>query len=51
MPELPEVETVRQGLIPVMEGKRLANVIQRRPNLRWPFPANTFLSCWMMMKH
>lgn len=40
MPELPEVETVRQGLIPVMEGKRLVNVIQRRPDLRWPLPDN-----------
>ncbi|MGB0504846.1 MAG: bifunctional DNA-formamidopyrimidine glycosylase/DNA-(apurinic or apyrimidinic site) lyase [Pikeienuella sp.] len=40
MPELPEVETVRQGLIPVMEGKCLANVIQRRPDLRWPLPEN-----------
>lgn len=38
MPELPEVETVRCGLVPVMEGRRLARVIQRRPDLRWPFP-------------
>lgn len=38
MPELPEVETVRQGLIPVMEGHRLTRVIQRRPDLRWPLP-------------
>jgi formamidopyrimidine-DNA glycosylase len=38
MPELPEVETVRQGLIPVMEGYVLTRVIQRRPDLRWPLP-------------
>lgn len=38
MPELPEVETVRRGLQPVMEGARFARVETRRPNLRWPFP-------------
>lgn len=38
MPELPEVETVRRGLEPVMDGKRLSRVIQRRPDLRWPLP-------------
>ena len=38
MPELPEVETVRRGLQPVLEGARLARVEQRRPDLRFPFP-------------
>jgi formamidopyrimidine-DNA glycosylase len=38
MPELPEVETVRQGLAPHLEGARLARVDQRRPDLRFPFP-------------
>ncbi|OSQ36952.1 bifunctional DNA-formamidopyrimidine glycosylase/DNA-(apurinic or apyrimidinic site) lyase [Thalassospira mesophila] len=38
MPELPEVETVCRGLAPVMEGHVLASVVQRRPNLRIPFP-------------
>jgi formamidopyrimidine-DNA glycosylase len=38
MPELPEVETVRRGLAPVMEGKRFLSVDQRRPDLRFPFP-------------
>lgn len=38
MPELPEVETVRRGLTPVLEGARLSNVINRRPDLRFPFP-------------
>lgn len=40
MPELPEVETVRRGLQPVMEGARLARVELRRPDLRFPFPEN-----------
>ena len=38
MPELPEVETVRRGLQPAMEGARFVKVEARRPDLRWPFP-------------
>ncbi len=38
MPELPEVETVRRGLEPVLTGRVLARVEQRRPDLRRPFP-------------
>ncbi|MER8828243.1 bifunctional DNA-formamidopyrimidine glycosylase/DNA-(apurinic or apyrimidinic site) lyase [Mesorhizobium sp. M0938] len=38
MPELPEVETVRRGLQPVLEGARIARVEARRPDLRFPFP-------------
>ena len=38
MPELPEVETVRRGLQPVLEGARLTQVRQNRPDLRFPFP-------------
>jgi formamidopyrimidine-DNA glycosylase len=38
MPELPEVETVRRGLALRMEGRRLARVEQRRPDLRFPLP-------------
>jgi formamidopyrimidine-DNA glycosylase len=38
MPELPEVETVRRGLQPVMEGARIVAVEARRPDLRFPFP-------------
>ena len=38
MPELPEVETVRRGLEPVMVGRRFTAVQQRRPDLRFPFP-------------
>lgn len=36
MPELPEVETVRRGLIPAMEGVRIARVIAHRGDLRFP---------------
>ncbi|MCC1493057.1 bifunctional DNA-formamidopyrimidine glycosylase/DNA-(apurinic or apyrimidinic site) lyase [Cognatishimia sp. F0-27] len=38
MPELPEVETVRAGLAPAMEGVRIAQAAVNRPDLRWPFP-------------
>ena len=38
MPELPEVETVRRGLEPVMAGARITRVEQRRADLRFPFP-------------
>ena len=38
MPELPEVETVRRGLAPVMEGQVIAKASVYRPDLRWPFP-------------
>jgi len=37
MPELPEVETVRRGLSPVMEGFVFERVQLNRPNLRFPF--------------
>ncbi|WP_299203460.1 bifunctional DNA-formamidopyrimidine glycosylase/DNA-(apurinic or apyrimidinic site) lyase [uncultured Tateyamaria sp.] len=39
MPELPEVETVRRGLAPTMEGAVIAQADVNRPDLRWPFPA------------
>ncbi len=39
MPELPEVETVRRGLLPVMEGQVITRAEVRREGLRWPFPA------------
>src|SRR3954462_1715424 len=38
MPELPEVETVRRGLAPVMEGARFEEVEARRGDPRWPLP-------------
>jgi len=40
VPELPEVETVRRGLAPVMEGARILRVEARRPDLRRPLPRN-----------
>jgi len=38
MPELPEVETVRRGLEPVLAGARLSRVRINRPDLRFAFP-------------
>ena len=38
MPELPEVETVRAGLEPVLRGSRFVRVEQRRKDLRFPLP-------------
>ncbi|MFZ0423569.1 MAG: bifunctional DNA-formamidopyrimidine glycosylase/DNA-(apurinic or apyrimidinic site) lyase [Xanthobacteraceae bacterium] len=38
MPELPEVETVRRGLEPAMDGERFTKVEVRRGDLRWPLP-------------
>jgi formamidopyrimidine-DNA glycosylase len=38
MPELPEVETVRRGLEPVLAGATLTRVEARRPDLRFPLP-------------
>jgi len=38
MPELPEVETVRRGLEPVLKAARLIRVEARRPDLRFPLP-------------
>ena len=38
MPELPEVETVRMGLLPVLEGHVITRALTRRGDLRIPFP-------------
>ncbi|NTA35840.1 bifunctional DNA-formamidopyrimidine glycosylase/DNA-(apurinic or apyrimidinic site) lyase [Agrobacterium salinitolerans] len=38
MPELPEVETVRRGLAPAMEGAKVRKLHLGRPDLRFPFP-------------
>lgn len=40
MPELPEVETVRRGLLPAMEGRVIELAQVNRPDLRWPLPKN-----------
>src|SRR5688572_20008653 len=38
MPELPEVETTRRGLVPHVVGRRIHDVVVRNRNLRWPVP-------------
>ena len=38
MPELPEVETTRRGLVPHLVGRRIRDVVVRNGNLRWPVP-------------
>ncbi|MBT5185379.1 MAG: bifunctional DNA-formamidopyrimidine glycosylase/DNA-(apurinic or apyrimidinic site) lyase [Kordiimonadaceae bacterium] len=38
MPELPEVETTRRGLVPVLEGQKIGKVIKRRDKIRIPIP-------------
>lgn len=38
MPELPEVETVRRGLAPAMEGATIERLQLNRADLRFPFP-------------
>lgn len=40
MPELPEVETTRIGLLPYVQGQRIVRVTVRERRLRWPIPAN-----------
>ena len=39
MPELPEVETSRRGIAPLVSGRQVAAVKVRQPRLRWPVPA------------
>ena len=40
MPELPEVEVVRLGLVDAFVGHRVRGATVRRANLRWPIPAD-----------
>src|SRR4029434_6768302 len=40
MPELPEVETIRRGLVPFLTGRRLVRAEVRRADLRVAFPEN-----------
>src|SRR5699024_1450674 len=39
MPELPEVETTKEGIAPYLVGKKITQVVVRQPQLRWPIPA------------
>ncbi|WP_304364043.1 DNA-formamidopyrimidine glycosylase family protein, partial [Gilliamella sp. GillExp13] len=36
MPELPEVETSRRGILPYLKGQIIDKIIVRQPKLRWP---------------
>ena len=38
MPELPEVEVTRRGLVPQLSGRKISGVSVREPRLRWPVP-------------
>ncbi len=38
MPELPEVETTRRGIAPLVEGQEVTGVVTRQPRLRWLVP-------------
>jgi formamidopyrimidine-DNA glycosylase len=38
MPELPEVETTRRGIVPLIVGKKVASVVIHNASLRWPIP-------------
>jgi formamidopyrimidine-DNA glycosylase len=38
MPELPEVETTRRGILPHIRGQEVSQVLIRQPRLRWPVP-------------
>ena len=40
MPELPEVETVKQALIPILQNRQVLSAFVGRRNLRWPLPEN-----------
>lgn len=40
MPELPEVETTRRGIEPLVKGKRILKVRVHNPSLRWPVPVS-----------
>lgn len=40
MPELPEVETTRRGILPHIQGNTILDIIVRDRRLRWPVPQN-----------
>jgi len=39
MPELPEVETTRRGIVPYLKGQRIRRLVVRERRMRWPIPA------------
>jgi len=44
MPELPEVETTRRGLLPHCRGERIESLVLREARLRWPVPETLALT-------
>jgi len=40
MPELPEVETTKNGLLPLLKNQVVANAVRHRVNLRWEIPGH-----------
>lgn len=42
MPELPEIETIKNGLAPLVEGQKIARIIVRQYKLRWPVSRKLF---------
>ncbi|MHB1678636.1 MAG: bifunctional DNA-formamidopyrimidine glycosylase/DNA-(apurinic or apyrimidinic site) lyase [Sulfuriferula sp.] len=40
MPELPEVEITRRGLLPHAQHRQIVDIVIRHPRLRWPIPEN-----------
>jgi len=45
VPELPEVETTRQGIAPFLEGLVIQRIVVREPRLRWPVTASVQCAC------
>lgn len=45
MPELPEVETTRQGLLPALVGQQIVDITVRQPRLRQPVPEAIGANC------
>ncbi|WP_392564678.1 bifunctional DNA-formamidopyrimidine glycosylase/DNA-(apurinic or apyrimidinic site) lyase [Orbus wheelerorum] len=44
MPELPEVETSRLGILPYLKNQTIADIIIRQPKLRWPIDPDISLA-------
>lgn len=40
MPELPEVETTKNGVKPFLDNQKVKQLIVRQPKLRWPVPTH-----------
>ncbi|MBF0369640.1 MAG: bifunctional DNA-formamidopyrimidine glycosylase/DNA-(apurinic or apyrimidinic site) lyase [Magnetococcales bacterium] len=47
MPELPEVETIRRGLGPLVVGREVVGITVRRGDLRWPVPEGVLGERWV----